>query len=425
MIQTEAVEAAIMDQFGLVKRDGWEDALTRAAIDLGGQANLSPDVLLAQAVSDTTLLKKLVGRLTIPESYFFRHEEQMMFLAAHISEILMKDPHHGQVSIWSAGCSGGEESYTLAILLKESLAPSMLRNIQLVGNDINGEIVKSAERGIYSDWHFRGLSDIRRNAYFRPLGNGQYQLNDNIREMVRFFHCSIQERLSTMAAESVDVLLFRNVGIYLSNVCLESLYNGFFQVLKPGGILCVAPSDPPPAHAVFNKLTFDHGLYYQKAGALSASSDIHLTPFNWLDHDAWPHSIPEHEPPAPDHPDVETLPIPVAQSDAGSESSIPSVWRSILAGRAALDANDPQKAESIFRQAVFSDPVDPMARFWYAFSLLETKAFNRSKAQLNALIATLEAVSPSTVLVDGTSTARELLESARVLLETMDLSHGE
>ena len=429
MIQTDAVETAIMSQFGLVPREGWREALNRAAIDLGSQTHHSPEALLARAVCDPTLLKRLVAGVTIPESYFFRHQEQLTYLTSHIQSCGFGNAIGGGVSIWSAGCSRGEESYSLAILLKETLPPEQLRSVTLFGNDINGNIIAAAKNGIYSDWHFRGLSDSRRQMYFKKLAQGQYQLRLDIREMVSFFHRSIQEQLAETTSESLDVILFRNVGIYLSDTCLESLYQGFNRVLKPGGILCVAPSDPLPDHSGFQHLSFEHGTFYQKRPVPVDSSVFEMPTVTTrtyarvvdpmeVQYQVTPQpSTSRSASPLPAPPILELMPDDTL--DAGDIQS----W--IARGQAALDASDPKGAETIFRQVLFAHPVEPTARFWYALSLFESKAFNRCRAQLNALIASLKEIPPLEILLDGESTAQELLGNAQALLSKIDTSPGE
>ena len=422
MTPSEAVSSVILNQFGIRPRDGWRAALKRAADDLERTTNLSADTLLTRATTDMTLLKLIVGRVTVPESFFFRQPEQLELIKTFISKQLLEVPPGSEVRIWSAGCSSGEEPLSLAMLLKESVLASDLKRISIIGNDINAEIIANAKTGLYTQWSFRGISEERRLAYFVKVGEGRYQLNQDILEMVNFEHRSIQEQLSLFWPDTIDVVMFRNVGIYLTNECLSALFAGFAIALKEGGLLCMAPSDPPVTHPDLEKVDSDFGIVYRKRTGAHRREVVEWSPA--------PPVIPPKRSPVPDR--AKRVEPKRIEPDKGTPNMRPSSPPTVLSnhdyvtnGQTALDAQDPDSAEVNFRKALFSNPIDPEARFWYALALFEANSHNRSRAQLNALLASLKETDPSQILSDGRSTVGELVQNARSLLEKVNRQYGD
>jgi chemotaxis protein methyltransferase CheR len=269
--------SALLSRFGLAPRDGWQASIERATQQMAQSDNISADTLLLRAVTDITLLKRIAGHVTIPESFFFRHPEQLELIARFINEQLQDTPADSNVKIWSAGCSAGEEPLSLAILLKESIFPKKLERVSIIANDINENTIETAKIGRFTPWSFRGLSNNRRQMYFTQATDGRFLLTECIRRMVSFYYRSIQEQLTLLSSASIDVVLFRNVGIYLSSECLDRLYAGFSSVLKPGGLLCISPSDPMTENSVLEKIDTDLGVIYKKTSPCP-QPETHVVP---------------------------------------------------------------------------------------------------------------------------------------------------
>ncbi|WP_323137463.1 CheR family methyltransferase [Paraliomyxa miuraensis] len=187
-------------------------------------------------------LEDLVERITTHETYLFREDYQ---LQAFREEIL-PDLHHRfqrrkRLLVWSAGCSTGEEVYTIAILLRESkLFDDWL--IRVVGSDISRQVVAAARRGAYGLSSFRTTTDRFQSKYFREQ-NGKFYVRDDIRAMCSF------GQLNLLATERFDVLgrcdaiFCRNVLMYLSQDARHRIVEAFFDTLNPGGYLLLGHSE--------------------------------------------------------------------------------------------------------------------------------------------------------------------------------------
>ncbi|MBF0538624.1 MAG: chemotaxis protein CheR, partial [Nitrospirae bacterium] len=128
----------------------------------------------------------LVESLTTGESYFFRDRGQFEILRTHIfPELIKRREGQKTIRIWSAGCSTGEETYSIAIELFELLPQIRYFNTTIIGTDINPKAIERARRGIYNNWSFRMVEPEIRRRYFIKK-NDAWQLDKQIRDMVTF-----------------------------------------------------------------------------------------------------------------------------------------------------------------------------------------------------------------------------------------------
>ncbi len=390
------VQDALLCQFGLWPGDGWLESLPRAIREVGRAARVPEHEMLGRVLRDGVLLKEIAGKLTIQESFFFRHPEQLDAVCDEIAKRVTADETLN-VQIWSAGCSQGEEPFSVAILLRERLTMADFKRVSIFATDINSEAISTAKEGIYSTWSFRGTSPLRKQANFQMLDERRYRLLPEIRQMVSFQHGALQEQLQSMLPMSVDVILFRNVAIYLSDTAVEALYQQFCRVLKPGGLLCLSCSDPPASCKDLEKLHDPFVAAYRKR-AEGLSKDPCL--FDML-------ISPASEQPI-------TIPDTITAASAASALSPRPEHRQ-------KNRSEGMRTELDCRRAMFEEPSNPMARFWYAITLYESDAQNRSLAQMNALADDLEKMDGNCLLNDGETRAEELLTTVRTFLEKVPM----
>jgi chemotaxis protein methyltransferase CheR len=188
-------------------------------------------------------LHHLVSRLTVGETYFFRNRPQVTTLRDHIlPELIMermkKDRH---LKIWSAGCSTGEEPYSIAMLLRELVPDIDKWSISIMATDINEKALTTAREGTYRDWSFREVEEYYRQRYFQP-GNKSWRLEREIVDMVDFRYLNLADDLYPARAtrtDSLDLIVCRNVMIYFSvDLCLD-ITRRFYRCLRDGGCLMV------------------------------------------------------------------------------------------------------------------------------------------------------------------------------------------
>lgn len=188
----------------------------------------------------------LIQNLTNNESFFFR-DEGLFSLLEHqiIPELIEKNRSKRRLKIWSAGCSRGEELYSLAILLDQMGHQLNNWDIQLIGTDINLQVIKQARRGRYTPWSLRTLPEELKANYFQCI-DGSYQLDKKLIKRCQFelFNLSLLEMgCLSGRPEEVDLILCRNVFIYFNEEAVKTALSHFQCALENGGLLITGHSE--------------------------------------------------------------------------------------------------------------------------------------------------------------------------------------
>ena len=147
-----------------------------------------------------------------------------------------------KIRIWSAGCSTGEEPYTLRMVAEEEKKNYLGKSVQIVATDISTEVVETARRGMYRQRSFRSTPPQIVERYFLDLGNGLFQVKDSLRRQVDFrVHNLLKE---APPEKHFDVIFCRNVMIYFDKKTQRTLADEHFaEVLDPRGYLCIGHSE--------------------------------------------------------------------------------------------------------------------------------------------------------------------------------------
>jgi chemotaxis protein methyltransferase CheR len=213
------------------------------------------------------LLEMLALSMTVGETHFFRVTPQIdMLRRVVLPELIARHQPDRRLRLWSAGCSTGEEPYTLAMLLREQLANPGDWNVQLVATDLNRAALEVARLAVYSEWSFRDSPLEMRTRYFTQAAK-RWRLNDEVRAMVRFEHLNLAEDAFPFAAhhDQIDLILCRNVTIYFAEDATQRLYHRFAEAMDPAGWLLLGPSDPVPAPAsTLEVVKFDGALVWRR-----------------------------------------------------------------------------------------------------------------------------------------------------------------
>jgi chemotaxis protein methyltransferase CheR len=131
-------------------------------------------------------LEIIFDLLTVNETYFFREERQLHAFSEEIIPLIVEEKKDNRVlRIWSAGCSTGEEPYTIAMLC---CASGLLRNweVDIFASDISQRVIQTARRGTFSQSSFRNMPDGLQERYFEKLPDNRFRINDSIKQMVTF-----------------------------------------------------------------------------------------------------------------------------------------------------------------------------------------------------------------------------------------------
>lgn len=187
-------------------------------------------------------LKKLISLLTVGETYFFRDKSHFKILDNYIlPEIIKKKSKTKNLRIWSAGCSTGEEPYSIAILLRKLLTDIKEWNIFILATDVNEEALSLAREGIYRSWSFRDTDNRYKKEYFTEVKDG-YKISEEIKGMVNFKYLNLIENVYPSLINNIvdlDLIVCRNVTIYFEPKATKQIVNKFFNSLVSGGYLLV------------------------------------------------------------------------------------------------------------------------------------------------------------------------------------------
>ncbi|MDT3668935.1 MAG: CheR family methyltransferase [Aromatoleum sp.] len=233
--------------------------------------------MLMEAPPDRRRLDTLAHHLTVGETYFFRDPAVWTALEAEILPPLIAarratDRH---LRIWSAGCSTGEEAYSIAILLARLLPDLASWNVAVLGTDIDVDALARAEQGVYREWSFRGVSDGLRQAHFEAAGRGRFRVREVGRCLPRFAYLNLVDDVYpsvTNGTNAMDILFCRNVLMYFERSAAEAVARRFHRSVVDGGWLIVAAAEADAAlFPGFSTVRIGDALLYRKEGTAHAS----------------------------------------------------------------------------------------------------------------------------------------------------------
>jgi len=187
-------------------------------------------------------LSVAVEAITTHETYFFREQFQLDAFREEVLPELARSRAGGlRLTLWSAGCSTGEEAYTLAILLLES---GLFRgwSLRVIGTDLSRKVLSVARQGVYGPSSFRTTDPALRDRYFEPVGESA-RVCDEVRALVSFRPQNLMDTGSIAASGPVDVIFCRNVLMYLAGESRLKIALAFHEALIPGGYLFLGHSE--------------------------------------------------------------------------------------------------------------------------------------------------------------------------------------
>ena len=188
-------------------------------------------------------LDYLVCAITNNESYFFRETFQFDSLGGEQLEELKEGGLKGQVRILSAGCSSGEEPYSLNIFLRGVELEESDPSLRIDAVDLDPERLDQARRGEYRPTSLRALSRAKTDIYFEQRSEERFELRQRYRRGVHFSRGNILDVSTFRTATPYDVLFCRNVLIYFSENALKTAIENFAQVVRLGGLLFLGHSE--------------------------------------------------------------------------------------------------------------------------------------------------------------------------------------
>ena len=225
--------------------------------------------LKARSDSTKTIPRKIVDAVTTGETSFFRDSApfdllQLKLLPELIDRRRKNSSSRGPISlrIWSAACSSGQEVYTTAIVLQETLGNLLNYNIQLLGTDISDQAVARASYGVFSRMEVeRGLAAEKLQRNFVPVEKG-WKIRDELRGIASFKKLNLMEDFSSLGR--FDIIFCRNVAIYFTEADKVKLFSKLGNALDPDGALIIGSTESLTGLCPqFEPMRYQRSVYYR------------------------------------------------------------------------------------------------------------------------------------------------------------------
>ncbi len=187
-------------------------------------------------------LTAVIDLLTVNETFFFREQNQLRAFSDEIlPEIRETNREKKRIRIWSAGCSTGEEPYTIAMLVLE-YGGLFGWDVEIFGSDINQRVLTSARRGIYRKNSFRTAGQYFIDKYFKE-DDGSYIISEDVKRLVNFSHLNLLDPFKVKFVAQMDVIFCRNVLIYFDQPSRKKVVDNFYDSLVEGGYLLLGHAE--------------------------------------------------------------------------------------------------------------------------------------------------------------------------------------
>ncbi len=241
-VEFAEIASLLHDAAGLTFDESRRDSLCYSVAERMGVTE-SADVQAYLAVlagpDGITERQALLDEVTIPETHFFRNPPQVRALRKYVLPELLRQAASGKkLRIWSAGCSTGEEAYTVAILIRELLPPHVDWDIKVLATDVSKRALAAASAAHYSERSFVMTDALDLSRWFvLDATNGSWVVRDEVRDLVEFSHHNLVTDPPPFDSEQIDLILCRNVTIYFDRETTRRLMKRLHTRLRDGGYL--------------------------------------------------------------------------------------------------------------------------------------------------------------------------------------------
>jgi chemotaxis protein methyltransferase CheR len=244
------ISQLLQDQCGITLQDDQDYLVQTRLSDFATSLGLTSfgQLLSRLQIEPEKLLPTVINVMTTNETFWFRDESCWNALEKSILPALFKKLEQGarEIKIWIAGCSTGQEAYSLAILIDElcqlQQRQALTRCFSIQAMDISQAALATARYARYNDFEInRGLSLTRRNKYFEHQGRNSWVLRPNIRLRVHFDSINLTRDFSYLG--KFDLILCRNVTIYFSSEVRNKVLSAMVKMLTPEGALLIGATE--------------------------------------------------------------------------------------------------------------------------------------------------------------------------------------
>jgi chemotaxis protein methyltransferase CheR len=211
------------------------------------------------------LRQEVIDAMTTNETLWFRDKHPFTYLQDTLLPELAKNP--GEISVWCAACSSGQEPYSISICIEELRRKNINvsnKRIRVLATDISARILDQAKKGVYEPLSLkRGMSDARLNQHFMPAKDGSWMLKPEIKNRIEFRPINLKDNFINVG--KFDIVFCRNVLIYFSSELQHQIITNIHRVLKPGGHLFLGGSETPKGlNDLFEIKYYTPGVVYIK-----------------------------------------------------------------------------------------------------------------------------------------------------------------
>ena len=214
-------------------------------------------------------IEHLINSFTVNETYFYREDHQLRCMTESLlGAIVSRKKPGGTVRIWSIPCSTGEEPYSIALWLMENWPKVDDYNIEIAGSDIDTRALKAAAAGIYGDRALMRLSRDVIDRYFRPVADGNHQIDEGLRNSIEFTRANLVDPRDVAQYRDFDLIFCRNVLIYFDDASRRQAAENLYDCLRPGGYICLGHSESMSRISpLFRVARFPDAIVYQRPEA--------------------------------------------------------------------------------------------------------------------------------------------------------------
>jgi chemotaxis protein methyltransferase CheR len=223
--------------------------------------------LVSYADTNGLEMQALANLITTNETYMFREYDQLQGFANHcLPEVLSAKQDRGEKSlrIWCAGCSSGEEAYTLAMIVQEVFPQSQSWDCKIVATDIDENMLRKVAAARYEQRSINDVPQEYKDKYLIAEGEG-YVVRRRTAALVEPRHLNLNDRMALRAMRGFDFIFCRNVLIYFDDLSRKSVVDHFYNALNPGGYIFLGHSESiGRVTTAFKLKRFENHLVYVK-----------------------------------------------------------------------------------------------------------------------------------------------------------------
>jgi chemotaxis protein methyltransferase CheR len=224
--------------------------------------------MLRFADQDGLEMQALANLVTTNETYMFREFEQLQAFADHCLPMALKqreERNDRRLRIWSAGCSSGEEPYTLAIILREIMHDAVNWDLKIKATDIDQVRLEMARRAIYEERSVREVPSEYLDRHLVSLPANYFAIKPETASLVEIEHLNLHDRLAMRGMRHFDFIFCRNVLIYFDDASRKEVVDHFYNALNPGGFIFLGHAESiGRISSSFRLLRLGQHLVYRK-----------------------------------------------------------------------------------------------------------------------------------------------------------------